>query len=386
MARMTTPELRPVARLLVDAVVPEEAGPPPAVPGTLRDVVVAARDHRVLPAVARHLATRDDCPPDWRPLLRLARDDQVVRHLGALGELAHLGAALDDAGVPWAVAKGPVAAGALWPALDMREYYDLDLYVERSRFEEAVVSLRAAGCTAVDRNWPLVASERRAELALRAPRGSHVDLHWDIAVPRELRTAFRTDLPGMLRRRRRVDLGGGHRVWTFDAEDTLLLLAFHAAQAGAGRLVWLADVRRAAEADGLDWDVVVARARAARVDVPLALVLDRADRVLGLPAGAEPACAPAHGLLGRVARRRDDREPPPGLPGDAHRGGGIYAAARPGTASTLAALLRGRRATRRTERAVRRGVPGADEKALLLDVPDERAERAYFAFVRSSEP
>ncbi|MFC7877405.1 nucleotidyltransferase family protein [Isoptericola sp. NPDC057391] len=374
---------RPLAQLLVDAVVPQGEGATPLDGISLEQLAEAAQDHRVTPAVAKHVAGRADCPEPWRAPLRRARDEQVVRHLGALAELAALGRALDRAGVPWAVAKGP-AATALWPAPDMREYYDLDLYVPREAFRAAVETLESVGCSGVDRNWPLMAAQQRAEYAMRGPLGVHLDVHWDIAVPRGLRRSFRTDPDGMVQRRRTTTLGG-HAVPTFDPVDTVLVLAFHAAQAGAGRLLWLVDVAGAVAAcDGARREVGP-RARRMRLEAPVALVLDRAARVLGDPGGTALAGTGlrAPRALRGAAAALDRRHGFPDLPGDPHRGGRLYAGARPGAWGTTTSLWGDAVAHRRIERALRRGRPDAGEKALRLDVPDVRAREDYFRFVDS---
>ena len=386
------PDLRPAARLLVEAVAPSR---PEDGAGAGRhdverlaaevdvDVVArAASEHRVLPALARLLAGQPTTPDAWRPALRRARRQQTLRHLGTVAEAVRLGKVLDDAGVPWLVAKGPVAAAGLWPEPDLRQYYDLDLYVPRRSFADAVLALEEAGCEGVDRNWPLMLAEMRAEYAVRAPQGTHVDLHWDYAVPAALRARFRTDLGGMIARRRRVDVGGGQVLWCPDPADTVLLLAFHAAQAAANRLVWLADVRfallAAAAERGAPADVV-ARASASRVQRPVALVVARTARVLGLPDAVTEPLAPLlrrAGVVGRAAEVQDARSPFPWRPGDPHRGGALYAAARPRLVSTAGALAADAVRTRRIEKRVRLS-PAAAEKELRRDVPDGTARREY---------
>jgi|GEM_PF-1552760 len=380
-------DLRPAARLLVESVAPAARPDGDEIARLVGAVDVdfvarAAHDHRVLPALSRWLGDVPTTPDAWRPALRRARQEQAVRHLGSVAEAVELGATLDAAGVPWLVAKGPVAAALLWPAPDMRQYYDLDLYVPRGCFADAVAALEGAGCVAVDRNWPLMLAEMRAEYAIRAPQGTAVDLHWDYAVPPALRERFRTDMGGMIARRQRVDVGGGHALWGPDPVDTVLLLAFHAAQAGANRLVWLADVRFALAAlhdvpGGAE--ELVARASASRVGRPVAMVLARVARVLGLPDDVVARLTPllrSAGLLGRAAEARDARVRFPGLPGDPHQGGALYAAARPRLTTTAGVLVANAVRTRAVERRVRR-TPEAAQKELRRDVPDAAAKDEY---------
>jgi hypothetical protein len=376
--------LRPLAMLLLDAV-RGDAGD--RCPSGLRetsaaDVVAAGRLHRVTPAIERVTRRWTDEPAGWRPALEKAKHDQLMRHLRALADVRRLGALLDDAGIGWVVTKGPVLAGALWPAANMREYYDVDLVVAPNRFAEALALLGDHGVELLDRNWPAIHREGRAELAMVTPAGTPLDLHWHIAVPGELRRDFPFDVAGMLDRRRRTAVGGAE-VWTFDDVDTVLHLAFHAAQAGANRLMWLADLVFALERADADVAVLEARCRRAGAWLPVRSVLDRAERVLGLPAGKAPSGPdPAWVLLTRL---RDARTPFPGLPGDASLGGNEYGAARRGVLDSSARLVRRHLAARRAGRLHGEGLD--ERRPLQRDVPDVAARAAYFAAVgRPSVP
>jgi hypothetical protein len=380
--------LRPLARLLLDAVRGDagESCPPGLRDTSPAEVVTAGRLHRVTPAIERVTRRWPDEPRGWRPALERAKHDQLMRHLRATADVRHLGDVLDDAGIPWVVTKGPVLAGALWPAPNMREYFDVDLVVAPDRFADALALLGGRGVDLLDRNWPEIRRAGRAELAMRTAAGTPLDLHWHIAVPGEVRRDFPFDVGAMLARRRRVSVGGVE-TWTFDEVDTLVHLAFHAAQAGANRLMWLADLRFALEHDGTDVAELERRSRQAGAWLPVRAVLDRVDRVLGLPAGSSPS-GPAPTWV-RLTRLRDARTPFPGLPGDASLGGNEYGAARRGVLDSGARLVRRHLAARRSGR---RHDAGLDEvRPLQRDVPDDAARRAYFADVagaasRASSP
>ncbi|MCA5892875.1 nucleotidyltransferase family protein [Isoptericola sp. NEAU-Y5] len=380
--RATAPlGLRPLARLLVDAA----AGRPHDAPDELfaedlGRVLAAGVLHRVTPAMARSLAAAD-APDPWLAGLGAARHAQTLRHLRAVEDLKVTGAALDAAGIPWAVAKGPVLASVVWPSPDMREYYDLDLFVDAARFEEAIRVVLSTGGEQLDRNWPELRRSMRAEIAMTARHGTHLDLHWHVAVPERLRRQFPVDMAGMLRRARPVTIAPGVTMPTFDPVDTVHHVAFHAAQDGANRLMWLADVRYAVQDPGFDWDELARRAAAARTTVPVALVLDRAVRTVGLelPHGTSFDRA-RRGAWGSLARRRDRDHPFPGLPGDDRLGGNVYGAARPGTAASAACLLAYTLRARRVGRQHRaRGTDGSPERPLQRDVADVTARAEYFA-------
>lgn len=333
----------------------------------------AATLHRIAPALRRSLNAATDVPVRLRQALLHSTQQQRIGHLRSLTDLAHIGSVFEGEGVRWAVAKGPVAAAHLWPAADMRQYTDVDVYVAPADFQRALDALLAAGCTAVDRNWPEIARQRRAELALRGRHGSMIDLHWHIAVRPELRSAFTIDIDGMFERVRTVRLGNAS-VPTFGREDGALLLAFHAAMSGGNRLMWLGDLWYATRESSFSWGLLQERARAASVTLPVALVCARMDALLGADDQSSPLLRP-RGAWAWVARMSARRSGAVFLEGDRHADGGVVAAARPSLAATVRTAVRDRWSIRRGERDWDRGHQAANP--LDEDVPDASAREYY---------
>ena len=372
---------RPLAALLIESVTQARGPLPPHLEMvSLDDLMVAASDHRVGPAVWRRLRDSPGADPVWVSALGRRRQEQLLRHMRTALELKTIAAVFEDAGIGWVVAKGPVAADIIWPKPDMREYHDLDLFVGRRDFVRALEGLQDAGFTVVDRNWPEIARTVRAEIALLGPYGTPVDLHWDMAVPVSLRSAFTTDIPGMLTRARGVTLGSGLTVPTFDETDTVLHLAFHAAQAGATKLMWVGDLRYALAARAFDGDQLARRSARARAELPVALVLQRVREVLGIPVDMPDALERrSRGVWGSLASASQRRRPFPFLPGDRHAGGNIYSGARDSLRETVMATADLALTARRRERRIRR--EGPEGRILHRDVPDADAKRAYFEAV-----
>ncbi|WP_402467045.1 nucleotidyltransferase family protein [Isoptericola aurantiacus] len=364
------PGRRQVRRILLDAVRGDREGGTADVEGLdLALLGESAREHRIRPAVHRYLAATAEIPS-----VTAAARRQSMRHLLLLAGLREVGGHLDDAGVRWAVGKGPVAAGHLWPSAAMREYTDLDLYIAPQDFPTAVEALLDSGCVLVDRNWPALLRSGRGELAMRAPRGQMLDLHWSVAVRPELRRAFRIDLDAMLAARRTVEIGGID-VPTFDPVDGALLLAFHACQEGANRLLWLGDVWHAAREPGFDWSELEDRARSFDVYAPVMQVCARVDRVLGLGEHGRRAVQGLTGFWPWIVRQRERRLPGVLLPGDRHGDGRLIAATRNGPLSSLAVAVGSGLEVRRIQRRVARN--GPEGNVLDLDVPDDDARSAY---------
>ncbi len=371
---------RPLAQLLVDSVLrPGDVGmADELLSSSVADVVEAADLHRVAPAVFRRLRNAGGAPGEWLSALGRLRHEQLMRHLRAVEDLAVVGGALDAADIPWVAVKGPVLADVIWPSTDMRQYFDLDLIVDRRTFAGALEVVMAVGSRLLDRNWTLVHQTMRAELALVGIYGTPIDLHWDMAVTPSLRRAFPTDIAGMLRRSGLVTLSSGRTARVLDPVDTVLHLVFHAAQAGANKLVWLADVRFASAAPGFSWDEFCHRAEQLNFEVPASMVIARVLRTLDFPRRPPAAVlAPSRGPWGRLAAWRDRQAPFPGLPGDPHLGGNLYSGARRGFPASTVTTARGRVMARHTEAALRQGQVDGD-RALHRDVPNIPARTAYF--------
>ncbi|GAA0335991.1 nucleotidyltransferase family protein [Micropruina glycogenica] len=370
--------LRPLAQLLVESVRAVE-GP---LPGDLshvgaHDLMAAGLQHRVRPAMLRRLRAAPDARQDWVTALQASRHGQLIRQMQSAHDLRRIGDAFSERGVRWAAAKGPVLANTVWPHVDMREFSDLDLFLHPEDFAGALRVLEKLGCGYVDRNWPEILRQGRAELALTGPSGFALDLHWDMVVSASARRWFKADLPAMLARARTVRLAPDLAVPTFDASDTLLHLAHHAAQSGANRLVWLADLLHASANPELDWPAVARRADRAGMAITVGIVMARTERTFEVAFPLPPTLrrAAERSLSGRVAARRDNIRPFPHLPGDPALSGIEYSSARRGDLSSVAAAIGQWFGVRRTEWRVRRH--GADQNPLDRAVDDDQAKGAY---------
>lgn len=216
------------------------------------------------------------------PLAVLAAERWAAtsHHLTTVRTLRAVGRALDDAGVPWLVMKGPVLAAHVYGDPGLRTSGDLDLLVPRSSFAAAVGALEAAGWSLLFRNWPLIWRARAGELPLGDDGGRLVlDLHWHLTFGEYDRRHLALD-PAVLFERARTVVVGGMAVPTLDPVDTLLHVAFHAAHSGGDRLVWLKDVERVLAREEPDLDELVRRSEDAGCAFGVGLALDRARRVL----------------------------------------------------------------------------------------------------------
>lgn len=337
------------------------------------ELQLAAIVHGVAPALYLHLRDDSGVPEAVLRRLQVSYRDQLARHLRSLSDLRTAARALDDAGITWAAVKGPVLAEHVWPRPDMRAYTDVDLVVDRRRFADTLAALQSAGARLVDRNWPLIRDQRRAEVTLALPYGTSLDLHWHLVNDPATRRAFSFQMDELFERRQVVELGGVH-VPTLDPADTLLHLAYHMAHSGGHRLVWLMDFQLAAQRPGVEWDAVLARSSRYGCRLALDLTMRRVERALGRSRPSNVRTGPF--MWSWVAAAADRWRPVPQLPSSGQTSGRIvFQSTRDSSARSLAAAARAVLRSRDDAEA------GADNP-LHLDVDDAGARETYLALVQ----
>jgi hypothetical protein len=239
----------------------------------------AAELHRVSGCVRRALEGVDSVPATVHSRLEAFEGDASFRHMLVVGALSVVSRSFDDAGLTWAVMKGPVVTTLLYEGTGDRCYGDLDLLVARSDFGIAMGILEDLGYRHTIHNWARAEEMLAGQIGLFSA-AVPIDLHWHLHYSRQDRRPFALDPDAMLRRARRVDISGID-VPTLDPVDTLLVLAFHAARSDGHRLLWLKDVERSVAVEDPDFDELIRRCRSYRCAPPVGLILSRARAVIG---------------------------------------------------------------------------------------------------------
>jgi len=259
-----------------------------------------------------------DCPwhavPDWPramqtleghgllPLLGQAKfsgvmvlpDDvrqRVLKHTlrtalyqsNALDALNDIGRAMDAAGVPYAVLKGPYLYELLYRDLFPRAYGDIDLLVPADRIPDAMLALGKAGYDSGAKQggqMPMPRWHFHAELRSNKPGGLPLELHRTLVDRANLHRIHEAELFGRLSAYKARQ--GGFTVLA--PEDQFLYLCLHVAKHGAlntiglragypaewfcspaagNRLLWFLDIDRflMQQMEHLDWAAIVERAQ-----------------------------------------------------------------------------------------------------------------------------
>ncbi len=235
-----------------------------------------AEHHGVLALVARNLtAHARGLPPEIERSLESAYAANLRRSLWFAAELIRIVQHFERKGLRVLPYKGPVLAHTAYGDLGLRSFSDLDLLISPADFVQSKQALAEIGYQpskhmsgAVERLWLRTGYERSFD---GAAGKNLVELQWNLlpyfyAV--DSRSAdFQFD--DLLARAGRTGLGAAETrtdlptgIPCLSPEDSLLVLCLHAAKHLWTRLIWIADIAESLRMPGIDFDSVIARARA----------------------------------------------------------------------------------------------------------------------------
>ena len=262
-------------------------------PAVVEELLLAATRHGVTRWVAEALLAARGLDAEARRSITGSANRVLRDHLRTTSQLPMISQALDELGTPWLAFKGPVLAELAYRRPDLREYVDLDIMVPPEALTEVLHGLERLGCRFVGRDWSTLRRDQAGQLSLQAPGGVLLDLHWELFNDPRIRRSFRFpgthDLLATGQRLRINDVD----VLTLNPIDTVVHTALHACVSGGWRLLWLKDLEQALLAAESDADEIAARAHEWGAGLAVAVMLQRAVRVLGFtpPEGLMPALA-----------------------------------------------------------------------------------------------
>ncbi len=265
-------------------------------------VVQTAHSHAMTPLLHRHLTSLcpDLVPPEVLGDLGARVEENTWRSLFLTGELICLLAvfeAHDILAIPY---KGPTLAAAAYGNVALRQYCDLDILVPPRDVPRSRELLAAEGYSyrpqaPLTRAQEAVLLRFPGELLFAREDGrAKVDLHWTLT-PKHFPWPINAD---RLQPRLQPTALGGATVPTLAPEDLLLVLCVHNSKHRWDRLSWIADVAELVRAhERLDWDRLLAQARAWGGARMLYLGLHLASDLLGAPLPAHVARAIAEDAM-----------------------------------------------------------------------------------------
>jgi hypothetical protein len=179
--------------------------------------------------------------------------------LGYAHELTRVFASLQEHGVPALPFKGPLLAQQLYQKLSLRQCSDLDIYIEKSQFKDAITALESIGYTPIwPQDSPSIFKADKHILLIATAGGFKVELHWSLALPG---AQFVLPFRDLWSRREQVSILGS-AIPVPAKEDMLLILCFHAATHCWGSLKWICDIGELIKGDSnLNWKLLLTHAR-----------------------------------------------------------------------------------------------------------------------------
>ena len=246
--------------------------------------------HGVQPLLYYHLRR---LAPEMLAVEPLGRLRAVVGARSAHGlvlvhELGRLAEVFEREGLPFIAMKGPVLAQSIYGGIALRPFVDLDMVIDRARFDDANRILTGEGYGSRE----LTPFQKRIYLFIHgqytywrrmASVGSAlavVDLHTAIMPP----GYSYTESFGDLLKRSGTMRFGASEVRTLEPVDLLEVLCYHGFKNRWDRLKYIADVAELLRATpDLNWEAVYARARKMRSSRVLWLGLSLAEQLLDAP-------------------------------------------------------------------------------------------------------
>jgi hypothetical protein len=261
--------------------------------------------HHDLAALAFASCLPED--PELAAILKGAAAGAAAGNLSHFATLQRIERKFEAEGLGMVLLKGAAVACSAYRDRWFRPMSDLDIWVRDGDMPRAVSALHALGFHGEpglpDRPEAL---QRRSsgELVFRQG-GSHglVELHYGAFPGWWIQRAAHPDTEGLWRRAE--PMGPGRHARRLAAEDAVLQTAFHVAvnQFGQAPLRGLMDIAVLARTHAVDWTAVAQRARAWRLATATWLVLDTANRLIGIP-GCDAAVASLRPSLPRRAALR----------------------------------------------------------------------------------
>lgn len=228
-------------------------------------VMALAGRHAVIPLVYTQLAEAGiayAAPASVVASLRQAFEQNAHSSLHLAAELTRIAQQFGSEGLPVIAYKGPVSAVELYGNLALRQFSDIDLLVDGTEVGRATAILAASGYLSILSRAERVPLDADCERQLENADGSvTIDLHWDFAQPH----LAIGSLPAAWRERTRQLEIAGVSITTFGLEDTALVLVIHGGKHYWERIAWVADLAALLFRNpGLDWEALLAAARAMR--------------------------------------------------------------------------------------------------------------------------
>jgi len=246
--------------------------------------------------------------PELGAMLRGAARGVAAGNLAHFATLERIERRFESDHLPMVLLKGAAVACSGYHDASFRSMSDLDIWVRDEDMPRAVLSLGTIGFQrepGLPGRPEALQARSGGELVFRKTGSEHgvVELHFGAFQGWWVQRTAQPD--GEAVWRRATPVGPGRHALKLAPEDAILQTAFHVVVNQFGQAPWrgLMDLAVLARAHAIAWDAVAERARDWRLETATWLVLDMADRLIGLPGCAVALAQLRPSRLRRTALR-----------------------------------------------------------------------------------
>lgn len=181
----------------------------------------------------------------------------VRRNLMLTGELIKVLNLLESEGITAVPYKGPVLAQFLYGNIALREFVDLDIYIEKHdvlKIRDILISKEYSPLFNLNEKMVKTYLKSQDELILTKKDSCSIEFHWKFS---SNFFSYPSIPESILCKNISNDVLNGKDILTFSPEDTFLILAVHAAGHYWSRLAWLCDIAELIKKYNLDWNEIM---------------------------------------------------------------------------------------------------------------------------------
>lgn len=241
--------------------------------------------HRLLPLLYHNLNSicPEMVPEDILKELKDYFNANVRKNLMLTGELIKVLNLLESEGINAVPYKGPVLASMAYGNIGLRQFSDLDIFIDKSdafKIRDTLVSNGYVPQFNLRKNMEgnYLKSQKGFVLLDKNQRFS-IDFQWKFSgnffsfhsVPEYL---FNSQLD--------IIKLNGHNILNFSPENLLLILSIHSAGHQWSHLIWICDIAELIKGYDLNWDEIIEKANLMGIKRMLSVNLSLVNRILGV--------------------------------------------------------------------------------------------------------
>lgn len=246
------------------------------------DVLNKASFHGLKPLLYLNLKNYHDNIPIDMSLLKDYFLNNTRKNLLFLAEMLRILQVLKDNDITAIPYKGPLMAIYAYGNLALREFGDIDIYINKSDIEDVKKILNDEGyknTLKLDSSKETYYIKSQRELNFKK-NDLIIEIHWNVSgfsfsFPNEFYFPINQDFKSITMNNQEMKI--------FSDEDLILILSVHVAGHIWGRLSWICDIAELIKnSEGIDWQLIIKKARYLAIERILYLNLSLSTKLFDL--------------------------------------------------------------------------------------------------------